>query len=104
MSQFKKNGTMELETSIGYSFSLIKTEYKQNKIYQNKKKTKRTVNLSFQSALCQQSEMISEMISFLVCAFAFFKALQQRCGTQRNDDADTGLYHIADDSAQTDEP
>lgn len=56
MSQFKKNGTMELETSIGYSFSLIKTEYKQNKIYQNKKKTKRTVNLSFQSALCQQSE------------------------------------------------
>ena len=47
---------MELETSIGYSFSLIKTEYKQNKIYQNKKKTKRTVNLSFQSALCQQSE------------------------------------------------
>lgn len=55
MSQFKKNGTMELETSIGYSFSLIKTEYKQNKIYQNKKKTKRTVNLSFQSALCQQS-------------------------------------------------
>ena len=64
MSQFKKNGTMELETSIGYSFSLIKTEYKQNKIYQNKKKTKRTVNLSFQSALCQQSEMISEMISF----------------------------------------
>ena len=57
MSQFKKNGTMELETSIGYSFSLIKTEYKQNKIYQNKKKTKRTVNLSFQSALCQQSEM-----------------------------------------------
>ena len=57
MSQFKKNGTMELETSIGYSFSLIKTEYKQNKIYQNKKKTKRTVNLSFQSALCQQSEI-----------------------------------------------
>lgn len=57
MSQFKKNGTMELETSIGYSFSLIKTEYKQNKIYQNKKKTKRTVNLSFQSALCQQSEL-----------------------------------------------
>ena len=57
MSQFKKNGTMELETSIGYSFSLIKTEYKQNKIYQNKKKTKRTVNLSFQSALCQQSEV-----------------------------------------------
>lgn len=48
---------MELETSIGYSFSLIKTEYKQNKIYQNKKKTKRTVNLSFQSALCQQSEL-----------------------------------------------
>ena len=46
---------MELETSIGYSFSLIQTEYKQNKIYQNKKKTKRTVNLSFQSALCQQS-------------------------------------------------
>ena len=44
------------------------------------------------------------MISFLVCAFAFFKALQQRCGTQRNDDADAGLYHIADDSAQTDEP
>lgn len=49
---------MELETSIGYSFSLIKTEYKQNKIYQNKKKTKRTVNLSFQSALCQQSETV----------------------------------------------
>lgn len=60
MSQFKKNGTMELETSIGYSFSLIKTEYKQNKIYQNKKKTKRTVNLSFQSALCQQSERSDE--------------------------------------------
>lgn len=56
------------------------------------------------TGFCQQSEMISEMISFLVCAFAFFKALQQRCGTQRNDDADTGLYHIADDSAQTDEP
>jgi len=66
MSQFKKNGTMELETSIGYSFSLIKTEYKQNKIYQNKKKTKRTVNLSFQSALCQQSG-----ISFLKRDFFF---------------------------------
>ena len=66
MSQFKKNGTMELETSIGYSFSLIKTEYKQNKIYQNKKKTKRTVNLSFQSALCQQSEKSSrDCFSFL---------------------------------------
>lgn len=57
---------MELETSIGYSFSLIKTEYKQNKIYQNKKKTKRTVNLSFQSALCQQSEKIALAI-FLFC-------------------------------------
>lgn len=65
MSQFKKNGTMELETSIGYSFSLIKTEYKQNKIYQNKKKTKRTVNLSFQSALCQQSEKSLQMQTFL---------------------------------------
>lgn len=65
MSQFKKNGTMELETSIGYSFSLIKTEYKQNKIYQNKKKTKRTVNLSFQSALCQQSE--KSFCSFFTC-------------------------------------
>ena len=64
MSQFKKNGTMELETSIGYSFSLIKTEYKQNKIYQNKKKTKRTVNLSFQSALCQQSEKQRELFFF----------------------------------------
>ena len=56
---------MELETSIGYSFSLIKTEYKQNKIYQNKKKTKRTVNLSFQSALCQQSEKSLQMQTFL---------------------------------------
>ena len=65
MSQFKKNGTMELETSIGYSFSLIKTEYKQNKIYQNKKKTKRTVNLSFQSALCQQSEKRHIFMPFL---------------------------------------
>ena len=79
MSQFKKNGTMELETSIGYSFSLIKTEYKQNKIYQNKKKTKRTVNLSFQSALCQQSEIKSRKAFYFVfpraasfCAFVCF--------------------------------
>lgn len=56
---------MELETSIGYSFSLIKTEYKQNKIYQNKKKTKRTVNLSFQSALCQQSERSRRLLRLL---------------------------------------
>ena len=71
MSQFKKNGTMELETSIGYSFSLIKTEYKQNKIYQNKKKTKRTVNLSFQSALCQQSERIFHGKIRFHCLFDF---------------------------------
>ncbi|MEE0108225.1 MAG: hypothetical protein UEK58_04780, partial [Merdibacter sp.] len=51
--------------SIGYSFSLIKTEYKQNKIYQNKKKTKRTVNLSFQSALCQQSGSRIAAVFFL---------------------------------------
>ena len=61
---------MELETSIGYSFSLIKTEYKQNKIYQNKKKTKRTVNLSFQSALCQQSERSYDRF---FCFFLYFR-------------------------------
>lgn len=75
MSQFKKNGTMELETSIGYSFSLIKTEYKQNKIYQNKKKTKRTVNLSFQSALCQQSEAYKKRST---CAFYMLQTVDKR--------------------------
>ena len=80
MSQFKKNGTMELETSIGYSFSLIKTEYKQNKIYQNKKKTKRTVNLSFQSALCQQSETCRRQQVFISIAdiFCVFEETKSR--------------------------
>lgn len=88
MSQFKKNGTMELETSIGYSFSLIKTEYKQNKIYQNKKKTKRTVNLSFQSALCQQSEAHD-------ASCAFFKMHAGRCkhAIQQMSSNDPASFH-----------
>lgn len=70
---------MELETSIGYSFSLIKTEYKQNKIYQNKKKTKRTVNLSFQSALCQQSERPSHAEGLFVWTRKCWSHAIRRC-------------------------